>query len=288
MALTTGLTGAVTETVPVLKDAVDVLGLTPREMTALIGGGHSLGSMHSDVTGYTGAWTTENTIVSNAYFQNLLGENWQPFTGAAPPGTTAAPEPKPQYKADGKELYMLSTDLVFGTDPELASIATDFAADNDMFLAEFAAAWSKLVNADRFDGPLGNVCTPGGGGGGETPPSSHGEDNVEVPKVVLYGAAGGAAFLLLVVGVAAFKCGAGKRSGERWKREVNFDNANFNPNDADNAGGASAPLAEPLVDGGGGGGGDGGGRGGARLEANGSYVKQYPSQGGEAEEHYEA
>ena len=58
----------------------------------------------------------------------------------------------------GKEIFMRPVDLLFRTDAELGAIAQEFAADDALFRAEFAAAWTKLINADRFDGPTGNLC----------------------------------------------------------------------------------------------------------------------------------
>jgi catalase (peroxidase I) len=43
-------------------------------------------------------------------------------------------------------------------DPKLSAIAKEYAADNAKFLKAFAAAWTKLMNADRFKGPAGSVC----------------------------------------------------------------------------------------------------------------------------------
>ena len=44
-------------------------------------------------------------------------------------------------------------------DPELLAISQEFASDNNFFVMEFSKAWTKLANADRFDGPTGNVCS---------------------------------------------------------------------------------------------------------------------------------
>ena len=60
--------------------------------------------------------------------------------------------------SQGKELYMLGTDLLFRYDSELQAAAQALAEDNDYFLDTFAGAWVKLMNADRFSGPTGNVC----------------------------------------------------------------------------------------------------------------------------------
>lgn len=154
------VTGEVTDSAAIFKEWIKTFGLTNQEMTVLIGGGHSLGQMHPDRSGFTGAWTATPTALSNEYFRNLFAERWEvyevPSTG------------KRQYKAVNKELYMLPTDLLFVTDAELASIAEDYASNNDLFLEEFAAAWQKVVNIDRYDGPTGNVCDNDAGlGGGE-------------------------------------------------------------------------------------------------------------------------
>ena len=48
-------------------------------------------------------------------------------------------------------IYMLPSDLALVHDPELLAIAEDFVSDNAAFLREFSSAWTKLMNADRFD-----------------------------------------------------------------------------------------------------------------------------------------
>ena len=53
---------------------------------------------------------------------------------------------------------MYSLDIYFKTEPELSVIAQQFAVDEALFLSEVGEAWSLLMNADMFDGPLGNLC----------------------------------------------------------------------------------------------------------------------------------
>jgi len=43
-------------------------------------------------------------------------------------------------------------------DAELLAIAQSFAYDNQLFMDEFSSAWTKMMIADRFDGPVGNLC----------------------------------------------------------------------------------------------------------------------------------
>ena len=53
---------------------------------------------------------------------------------------------------------MLRTDLLLRLDAESLAIAQDYAEDNELFLVDFSSAWTKLMQADRFDGPAGNLC----------------------------------------------------------------------------------------------------------------------------------
>ena len=53
---------------------------------------------------------------------------------------------------------MYRLDIYFKTDPELSVIAEQFAVNEALFLSELAEAWTLIMNADMFDGPLGNKC----------------------------------------------------------------------------------------------------------------------------------
>jgi len=144
------VSGSWNDTIPLLRDTMEVMGLTPREFVVLMGGGHSLGQMHADRTGFTGAWTETPTTLDSAYFTALLSEKWDEYTV---PDTGEM-----QYKAEGKELYMLRTDLMLKADAEYRAIAEEYAVDEQVFLEDFTAAWVKVMNLDRFDGPAGNLC----------------------------------------------------------------------------------------------------------------------------------
>merc|ERR1712146_832032 len=137
------------DTIDLVGDFVKLLGLSKREFVALQGGGHSLGSMHSTRSGYTGSWTSNPLRLDNEYFKNLLNEKWENIT---------LPNGNQQFQAEGKNLYMLKTDLILKWDAEMMGSAQDFASDNTLFKNEFRTAWTKIMNADRFDGPDGNLC----------------------------------------------------------------------------------------------------------------------------------
>ena len=149
------ITGDFSESLVCLKDFISIMGLTQREFAALNGVGYAVG----DSSDCEGLYCRRNSFqgtkyvsssLSNIFFLNLLSENWEEYTI---PHTG-----KKVYKAAGKDLLMLRTDLMFRFDPELRAIVQDFASDNELFLSEVATTWTKLSNADRFDGPTGNVC----------------------------------------------------------------------------------------------------------------------------------
>jgi len=90
-----------------LRDSRRIMGLSSRELVALMGGGHSLGQMHESRSGFHGPWTADPTHLDNDYFKLLLTEEWEDYVV---PGTG-----KRQYKAAGKELFMLRSDLALMT-----------------------------------------------------------------------------------------------------------------------------------------------------------------------------
>jgi len=130
-------------------------GLTDREMVVLSARLRS--PVHMGRLGFAAAtWTNDSSKLSNLYFQILLSESWENFTS---PGGFL------QYKAAGKDLYMVQTDVNVKYQSDWLAIAQEYAGNSDLFLTDFSNAWSKLMNIDRFSGPSSNVCAP-------PPPSS--------------------------------------------------------------------------------------------------------------------
>jgi catalase (peroxidase I) len=127
----------------------DTIGLTDLEAVALAGRPRSGAQMNR--MGYFGSWNTgQAAVLSNQFFITLLNETWDPFTV---PGSGFS-----EYKARGKEIYILPSDIALRWDANTLAIAQDFASDNTLFLSTFATAWTKVVNIDRFDGPVNNIC----------------------------------------------------------------------------------------------------------------------------------
>jgi catalase-peroxidase len=124
-----------------LIDRAELLGLTAPELTALIGGLRVLGTNHDNSS--LGVFTQTPGILTNDYFVNLLDldTTWTPegpnFKGAGPSG----------------EWTGSRADLVFASNAELRAVAEVYAASDgkDKFVADFAAAFSKVMHADRFD-----------------------------------------------------------------------------------------------------------------------------------------
>lgn len=130
-----------------LIDRAQLLTLTPPEMTVLLGGMRVLNANYGQ--SQHGVFTKQPGTLTNDFFVNLLdpGTAWKATaeTGAIFEG----------YDRTTGELKWTATriDLVFGSNSELRAIAEVYAADDAQkkFLADFIAAWNKVMNADRFD-----------------------------------------------------------------------------------------------------------------------------------------
>ncbi|WP_027467310.1 catalase/peroxidase HPI [Deefgea rivuli] len=134
-----GLEGAAAE---LLIDKAQLLTLTAPEMTVLIGGLRVLN------TGKHGAFTARPETLSNDFFVNLLDmrTKWQK---SAAPGVL---EGRDRKTGDLKWTGTV-VDLVFGSNSQLRALAEVYGASDSQakFVADFVAAWSKVMNLDRFD-----------------------------------------------------------------------------------------------------------------------------------------
>ena len=125
----------------ILLDKSQLLGLTPTEMTLLVGGMRSMGVSHTG----EGVWT--NGELNNQWFKKLLSmdDEWK---------TTDYNSYVSKDRNTGEETRTASrTDLVFGSNSELRAIAEVYAQDdnNEKFINDFIQVWCKIMNADRFD-----------------------------------------------------------------------------------------------------------------------------------------
>ena len=129
-----------------LVDRAQLLGLTAPEMTALVGGmraiGTNAGGTAHGVFGETGTLT-------NAFFTGLMDMSveWKPTDGDDQV-FEARDRATGEVKATGTRV-----DLVFGSNSQLRALAEVYAQDDNAskFVADFAAAWVKVMEADRFE-----------------------------------------------------------------------------------------------------------------------------------------
>ncbi len=130
-----------------LVERAFMLTLTPPEMTALVGGMRALGANSGQ--SQRGALTNRPGALTNDFFVNLLDMDteWQPSAGAD--GVFEGRD-----RRTGEARWTATrVDLVFGSQSELRALAERYASDDaeSEFVRDFAAAWAKVMNLDRFD-----------------------------------------------------------------------------------------------------------------------------------------
>ena len=126
-----------------LLDKAQLLGLTAPEMTVLVGGMRALGISENN----HGIFTETPGKLTNDFFVTLLdmGVEWKPM------GSNSY---EARDRATGKVVRSgTRVDLVFGSNSQLRALAEVYATNqsHDKFVADFVAAWTKVMNADRFD-----------------------------------------------------------------------------------------------------------------------------------------
>jgi catalase-peroxidase len=130
-----------------LIDKANLLTLSAPELTVLVGGLRVLGTNYDGSK--LGVLTATPGSLTNDFFVNLLdmGTTWQ---------STAKDESTFEGRdaATGEVKWIGSrADLVFGSNSELRALAEVYASDDakEKFVADFVAAWVKVMNLDRFD-----------------------------------------------------------------------------------------------------------------------------------------
>ncbi len=130
-----------------LVDKAQLLNLTAPEMTVLIGGLRALNANFGQSK--HGVFTTQPGMLTNDFFVNLLDMNtvWQPSSTAE--GVYEGRDRKTgEVKWTGTRV-----DLIFGSHSQLRALAEVYASDDskETFVKDFAAAWAKVMNNDRYD-----------------------------------------------------------------------------------------------------------------------------------------
>jgi len=130
-----------------LVDKAQLLRLTAPEMTVLVGGLRVLGANHGKSA--HGVFTKKPGTLTNDFFANLLdmGTEWKPVAGSE--GVYEGRDRKTnELKWTGTRV-----DLLFGSHSQLRALAEVYGSSDakEKFAKDFVAAWTKVMNHDRFD-----------------------------------------------------------------------------------------------------------------------------------------
>ncbi|MDI5942505.1 catalase-peroxidase, partial [Micromonospora sp. DH15] len=139
--------GEKTQPEVLLVDRAYMLDLTAPEMTVLVGGLRALGN---NVGGTAhGVLTDRPGVLTNDFFTNLLS-----------PGTRWKASESEEHVYEIRDLATdqvkwtaTAVDLIFGSNSQLRALAEVYASEDarEKFVADFVAAWTKVMELDRFD-----------------------------------------------------------------------------------------------------------------------------------------
>ena len=129
-----------------LIDKADLLGLTVPETTVLVGGMRVLGANAGGSA--AGVFTSRPGALTTDFFTNLLSMD----TVWAKSATSPALYEGKDRTSGAMKWTATPVDLVFGSNSELRAVAEVYASSDasEKFVADFVAAWTKVMNADRF------------------------------------------------------------------------------------------------------------------------------------------
>ncbi|MEL7518384.1 MAG: peroxidase family protein, partial [Pseudomonadota bacterium] len=141
-------TKANVRTEDMLIDKAHLLGLSIPELTVLVGGMRALGANAGNTA--HGVFTDRAGTLTTDFFVNLLdmSTKWTPVEGSGDEEYVGTD------RATGETKYTATrADLIFGSNSQLRAQAEVYAENGNeaMFVADFVAAWTKVMNADRFD-----------------------------------------------------------------------------------------------------------------------------------------
>ena len=128
-----------------MLDRAQLMGLTANEMTVLVGGMRAMGTNHGGTA--HGVFTDRAGALTTDFFTNLTDMSWK----WVPKGTNLY---EIQDRKSGAVKWTATrADLVFGSNAILRAYAEVYAQDDNAgkFVNDFVAAWTKVMNADRYD-----------------------------------------------------------------------------------------------------------------------------------------
>ncbi|MGA9507940.1 MAG: catalase/peroxidase HPI [Candidatus Sulfotelmatobacter sp.] len=143
--------GQVLSAEEMLVDRAQLLTLTAPEMTVLVGGLRMLGANAGKST--HGVFTKRPETLTNDFFVNLLdmSTQWQPANTVE--GVSEGVYEGRDRKTNQLKWTATRADLIFGSQSQLRALAEVYASadSKEKFVKDFAAAWTKVMNLDRFD-----------------------------------------------------------------------------------------------------------------------------------------
>jgi catalase-peroxidase len=128
-----------------MLDRAQLMGLSGPEMTVLVGGMRAMGTNHGGTA--HGVFTDRAGALTTDFFVNLTDMSWK----WVPKGTNLYEIT--DRKTGAAKWTATRADLVFGSNSILRAYAEVYAQDDaaERFVADFVAAWTKVMNADRYD-----------------------------------------------------------------------------------------------------------------------------------------
>jgi len=130
-------------------DRAQLLDLSSPEMTVLIGGLRVLGANHDKAKAH-GVFTDRPGQLTTDFFRNLLdmGTAWKQVSEESDQEFVGTDRHTHEHRWTGSR-----TDLVFGSNSQLRALAEVYAMDDahEKFVRDFVVAWTKVMNADRYD-----------------------------------------------------------------------------------------------------------------------------------------
>jgi len=137
-----------------LIDRANQLTLTGPEMTVLIGGLRMLGANVASAAAH-GVFTKRPQTLSNDFFVNLLDMRTRWQKSAPAPGVLEGLD----RESGAPKWTGTVVDLVFGSNSQLRALAEVYGSSDAqaVFVQDFARAWTKVMNLDRFDVAPGQI-----------------------------------------------------------------------------------------------------------------------------------
>ena len=144
-----------------LIDRAQLLGLSAPEMTVLLGGLRVLGANYQDRP--EGVFTNRKGQLTNDFFVNLLDNDtfWEVVDGSGDEEFIGYDRGAKEQNGRKEKWRATRTDLIFGSNSQLRATAEVYAerGGEEKFVRDFVKAWTKVMNADRFDLPQSNTPT---------------------------------------------------------------------------------------------------------------------------------